>query len=427
MSAPPARLGDRYEVGPLIGRGGMADVHRAHDTVLDRDVAVKLLRDVSSVDARRFDEEARLLATLDHPNIVALLDAGVTDERPWIALELIEGSTLSQLMSSGPLDEQTVTRIGRDVADGLAHAHSFGVVHRDVKPSNVVLSADGSAKLADFGIARLEDASSGITLTGHTVGTAAYLSPEQVRGEPITGAGDVYALGLVLLEALSGIRTYPGPPIEAAMARLHRSPLIPTSLPPGWPGLLASMTASAPMSRPTAADVAHRLGPEGSVTGRVDDPPTTSAVAIVTPPRRGRRLGFVLGAVAIALVLSLVLTRGLTGEAPDTAEAAAATPTAAPSATTSPSAKASQTPALDASTRSPSSTTTQQASSGTTTSGASKGSSKGSGTAKKPGKAKPHKAKANKHGKKKGKGKKHAKKPPKSKAKKPGKAKGKKK
>ena len=254
MSAPRL-LADRYAVGEQIGRGGMADVHRARDTVLGRSVAIKILRDVSAVDARRFADEVRLLSALDHPNIVTLLDAGVTEERPWIALELVEGTTLSEVMSDGVLDESRAEQVGREVAAALAHAHDHAVVHRDVKPSNILIAEDGRAKLTDFGIARLDDGSSGVTLTGHTVGTAAYLSPEQVRGEPVSGSGDVYALGLLLLEALTAVRAYPGPPVEAALARLHQSPLIPTSLPPGWPGLIAAMTAQDASERPTAAGV----------------------------------------------------------------------------------------------------------------------------------------------------------------------------
>lgn len=320
MSAPPPILGDRYEIGDLIGRGGMADVYRAHDTVLDRAVAVKVLRDISSPDTRRFTIEANLLATLDDDAIIALLDAGVTEERPWLALELVEGHSLRDAMAPGPLDPATVQRIGHDVASGLAHAHGRGVVHRDVKPSNIMLTAEGRAKLTDFGIARLEDASDGATLTGHTIGTAAYLSPEQVRAGPVTGAADVYALGLVLLEALTSVRAYPGPATEAALARLHHAPLIPTSLPRGWPGLLAAMTAAEPEERPAAAEVARRLGAARFPAG-VDL--TTTVQMRVDRAHRPRRRPLQLAgaAAALALAVSLTLAQSLTGESPAVAEA----------------------------------------------------------------------------------------------------------
>ncbi|MEN8672952.1 protein kinase [Nocardioides sp.] len=327
------RLGSRYEVGDPIGRGGMADVYRGHDPVLGRDVALKVLRDSGSVDAPRFADEARLLATLNHPGIVTLLDAGVTDETPWLALELVEGEGLDLEMSRGPMDEGRVRRIGAAVAAGLDHAHSRGIVHRDVKPSNVLITPDGSAKLTDFGIARLADSSAGLTRTGHTVGTAAYLSPEQVRGETVIPAGDVYSLGLLLLEALTAVRAYPGPPVEAALARLHRAPLIPASLPPGWASLLTTMTSSDAALRPDAGEVARRLAAPGAplpVTVAGSAPTGTHTTALPLTPTRRRRPRPVVAALAAAalVVAALVLVRLPGGEAPASAEVVDATPTA---------------------------------------------------------------------------------------------------
>lgn len=337
MSVPPLRLGDRYQVGDVIGRGGMADVHRAHDTVLDRSVAVKVLRDVNAVDSRRFADEARLLASLDHPHIVRLLDAGVEDERPWIALELVEGTTLRELMMTGPLAPTTAARIGRDVSSALAHAHAAGIVHRDVKPANILLEADGTAKLTDFGIARLDDGSAGITITGYTIGTAAYLAPEQVSGEPMSSAGDVYALGLVLLEALTAVRAYPGPPLEAALARLTVAPLIPASLPTGWHALLTGMTYREIARRPPAQDVARRLQSSRPLPAEESDPPETATVAIATSRRRPT--GLVAIAVLLTLVASLVIVRELGEPSPAIADTTTATPTASTrSSTTRPAA-----------------------------------------------------------------------------------------
>ena len=352
MSSAPALLNDRYEVDDLIGRGGMADVHRAHDTLLGRTVAVKMLRDASEDDAARFAHEARLLAALDHPHIVHLLDAGVADHRPWIVLELVEGPTLSEVMGHTPVEHETVARIGRDIASALAHAHASGVVHRDVKPGNILISADGTAKLTDFGIAKLADSTAAMTLSGHTIGTAAYLAPEQVRGEPVTGAGDVYALGLVLLEALTAVRAYPGSPIESAVARLNVAPLIPTSLPTGWPALIAAMTAMDPTERPSAVDVALRLeAPLPAVpTAAVDDDLVSTGEVSVLRPRRRRgahraRRGGGLVAAAAALVLvagGVALTQGATSQAPAVADPSTSTPT--PSASPEPVTAGTPTP-----------------------------------------------------------------------------------
>lgn len=259
MPDRPRLLGGRYELGDLLGRGGMAEVLRAHDQVLHRDVAIKLLATDDALDRERFDTEARLLAMLDHGNVVTVLDAGVDDGRPWLALELVEGQTLAARFAAARPSPGELAGLGAQVAAALAHAHERGVVHRDVKPSNVLLDTRGRARLTDFGIARLVEGGAALTMTGHTIGTAAFLAPEQVSGGPVTTATDVYALGLVLLEALTGRREYDGPPVEAALARLHRSPLVPVSLPTGWPALISSMTAMAPEDRPSADAVAERL------------------------------------------------------------------------------------------------------------------------------------------------------------------------
>ena len=269
-------LADRYELHDVVGRGGMADVYRATDRVLHREVAVKVLRETAGdeTDRLRFTAEARTLAALTHVGLVMVLDAGTTSERPFLVMELVEGPTLSQLCSDGPVDASRVRTVGARVADALAYAHDQGVIHRDVKPGNVLLGTDDRVKLADFGIARLIGDTVRHTRTGHAIGTAAYLAPEQVLGEELTPAADVYSLGLVLLEALTGERAYPGTPTEAALARLSRAPSVPTDLPDDWPDLLAAMTASDPADRPGAADVAQRLSgrPEVSDRPAVGDP-----------------------------------------------------------------------------------------------------------------------------------------------------------
>jgi serine/threonine protein kinase len=215
-------LASRYELGDLIGHGGLADVYKAVDRTCGDEVAVKVLRSVEVSDGQRFEREARVLETLQHPSIVRLRDVGEDGDRSYLVLDLVEGPTLAGLLSDGALDCDHAVDLCAEVADALAHAHAKGIIHRDVKPGNILLDEDGRAQLTDFGIARLVDsnATTGLTATGHVIGTAAYLAPEQVRGEQVGASADVYALGLVLLECCSGARAFPGTGIEAAMARL---------------------------------------------------------------------------------------------------------------------------------------------------------------------------------------------------------------
>jgi eukaryotic-like serine/threonine-protein kinase len=276
-------LADRYRLEEILGRGGMAEVWRATDPVLHRQVAVKVLRDTAEdeTDRLRFTAEARTLARLSHPGLVMLLDAGINEERPFLVLELVEGQTLDQECAGRPANPARVADIGREVAGALAYAHGAGVIHRDVKPGNVLLGHDGRIKLADFGIARLIGETVRHTRTGQAIGTAAYLSPEQVRGEDVTEATDVYSLGLLLLEALTGERAYPGTPTEAALARLSRQPEVPDSVPPEWVPLVRDMTAMDPSARPNAEAVAARLREVG---GAGVGPPPADATRVMTAP-----------------------------------------------------------------------------------------------------------------------------------------------
>jgi serine/threonine protein kinase len=253
-------VGGRYRLGELLGAGGMADVHRATDEALHRQVAVKLLRPLAGGrdERARFITEARMLAGLSHTGLVTVLDAGFDDERAFLVMELVDGPNLAQVCSSR-CDPQQVESVGAQVAETLAFVHSRGIIHRDVKPANILLGRAGKVKLADFGIARLVDQDSGLTRTGFAMGTVAYVSPEQVRGDPLTGAADVYSLGLVLLEALSGRREYDGGDLAAAQERLARAPSIPDDLPHPWPLLLREMTALDPQDRPTPEQVVARI------------------------------------------------------------------------------------------------------------------------------------------------------------------------
>ena len=258
---PGERLIDgRYRLSTLLGSGGVAEVYRAFDDRLHRDVAIKLFRTDVADQLRRHEDEMRTLARLDHPSLVTVLDAGEDDEtgRPYLVMTLIEGPTLAEELRYGPLPTDRVAEIGTALADALAYVHSQGLVHRDIKPANVLISSDGRVHLADFGIARLVDASH-VTTAGEVVGTPAYFAPEQVTGEPVGPPADVYALGLLLLECLTGRREYDGPPLEAAMARVSRPPAIPSGLPVAWRDLLSGMLARVPAGRLSAAHVADRL------------------------------------------------------------------------------------------------------------------------------------------------------------------------
>ncbi|HEY0905418.1 MAG TPA: serine/threonine-protein kinase [Marmoricola sp.] len=274
-------LDDRGALEEVLGRGGVADVYRATDLVLGRKVAVKVLREQTTEGAERarFVEEARTLAGLSHPGLTTVLDAGISGVQPYLVMELVDGNSLADCCAGTPMASGTVAAIGAELADALAFAHRAGVVHRDVKPANVLISTDGHAVLTDFGIARLLHHTTGHTRTGHTIGSPHYLAPEQVRAEPITPAVDVYSLGLVLLEALTGERTYAGPPMEAALQRLTTPPVVPSGTPDPWPSLITAMTDLDPAARPTAAEVASRLGATGK-------PPETSpdATRVLSQP-----------------------------------------------------------------------------------------------------------------------------------------------
>ncbi|MFI9009099.1 serine/threonine-protein kinase [Actinosynnema sp. NPDC053489] len=252
-------LAGRYRLTGRLGVGGAAEVHRGWDVLLRRFVAVKVFRG-GEVEARRFDNEVRTLAALSHPGLLSVYDVGTCDGTSFVVLQLVDGTTLRDRLFDGVFTPAQVRALGHQVADTLAHVHGQRVVHRDVKPANILLDGSGTTYLADFGLARSLDAAR-VTTTNVVVGTASYLAPEQVRGEEVGPAADVYALGLVLLECLTGYREYQGDRVEAAVARLHRPPSIPHHVPAGLARLIRAMTALSPDRRPTAAHVADRLRP----------------------------------------------------------------------------------------------------------------------------------------------------------------------
>ncbi|MDQ3887101.1 MAG: serine/threonine protein kinase [Actinomycetota bacterium] len=258
-AAVPLVLAQRYELGPLLGQGGSAQVHRAWDRLLNRAVAVKLFAPgLAGPDRYRQDHELAALTRLVHPGLVTLYDAGVDHGRGYLVMRLVQGPTLADRLRGVSLPVATVAELGAQLASTLAYVHARGVIHRDIKPANVLLDEQNHPLLADFGIALLVDVTR-VTLTGATVGTAAYMAPEQVRGELVDPAADVFSLGLVLLEALTGRREYPGTSVESACARLHRAPAVPDNLPAGLTYTLRRMTAIEPAERPTSAAAASEL------------------------------------------------------------------------------------------------------------------------------------------------------------------------
>jgi serine/threonine protein kinase len=276
MIATDTLLQSRYRIDGLIDRGGMADVYRARDIRLDRDVAVKVLREIEH--ERRFAAEARTLAKLQHPNLVRLLDAGTDNGDAFLVLELLDGATLRELLDEEPLPEARVARVAAETAAALDYIHRRDIVHRDVKPSNLMLDEYGAIRLADFGIARLLGATR-ITTTHQAIGTMAYIAPEQLEGGDVGPHTDVYSLGLVLIESLTGRRVFDGPPAEAAAARLSRDPDVPAGLSDPWPSLLRAMTARDPALRPSAAAVRDQLDGDTAETAPAVTVPLAAAGA----------------------------------------------------------------------------------------------------------------------------------------------------
>ncbi|KAA0075791.1 serine/threonine protein kinase [Mycolicibacterium sp. P9-64] len=242
----PTRLGDRYELRGVLGRGGMAEVRDGWDTRLGRAVAIKLLHPGFSRDPDsrlRFRAEARSAASLTHPNIVAVHDYGEHEGTPYIVMERLPGRTLDDEMASSPMSQSRVRFVLDNVLSALAAAHGAGVLHRDIKPGNILLTAQGTVKVADFGIAKTN--ANAYTQTGQIVGTLAYLSPDRLAGKPAAVTDDLYALGCLGYEALSGRRPFP----QEELGPLTRAILDDTP---------TSLLALRPAADPTVAAVIER-------------------------------------------------------------------------------------------------------------------------------------------------------------------------
>ncbi|WP_394617679.1 serine/threonine-protein kinase [Lentzea sp. JNUCC 0626] len=324
---------DRYVLGSLLGSGGMAEVYRAYDRSSSSSVAVKIFTGPGLPDDElRLQREASMLSALDCPGIIPVYASGSVSRRPYYVMREIPGGTLRQRMRE-PLPPRFVARIGAQIAAVLDHVHGLGVVHRDIKPSNILLDdEEKQAYLADFGLALVAEVTR-VTTSGVLVGTAGYLSPEQVRGAEVGPAADVYSLGLVLLECLTGRNEYPGGDAEAALARLARAPRIPIDLPSAWSSLLSAMTDMDPAQRPTAAQCARSLdaafeASRGLPALLVDAPvaaavplpvAVTEPVAVLVPEqrsRRSKRLAIAAAAVAATAVAVVVANFAGGSEAP---------------------------------------------------------------------------------------------------------------
>jgi serine/threonine-protein kinase len=339
--SPPRRFGNRYEVVREIARGGMATVHLARDLTLDRLVALKVLSGELATDpafVERFRREAQAAARLSHPNIVSVYDWGQEGATPFIVMEYVEGRTLREVIAAeGPLAPLRVAEIGEQIAAGLSFAHRHGIVHRDVKPGNVLLGRVGGVKVTDFGIARAAGVGDGLTQTGSVMGTAAYFSPEQAQGLPVDARSDVYALGVVLYEMATGTTPFRGEnPVSVAYQHV-REPLPPPSgrlpgLPADLERVILTALAKAPDDRYQSADdlradllrfrrgeavvgAGERAGGPGAATeaptGAV--PPPTAVVpaapspaATALPARRRRRGPVVALLVAVGILIGVV-------------------------------------------------------------------------------------------------------------------------
>lgn len=256
-------LDQRYELQEQIGGGGMADVYKANDLLLNRPVAVKILHDQFKSDTEfidKFNREAQAAARLSHPNIVNIYDVGVMDGAHYIVMEYVPGRTLKdKIKQEGHLSVNEALTVAKGIASALSHAHANNLVHCDIKPHNILMMPDGSAKVADFGIARAVTEST-MTYTGNVVGSVHYFSPEQAKGTMITPKSDVYALGVVLYEMLTGTLPFTGEtPVSVAMKHLQEEPVpvrqLDSSIPPVVEAIVARAMSKDPAMRPDASEI----------------------------------------------------------------------------------------------------------------------------------------------------------------------------
>lgn len=294
----PDILGGRYELRGMLGRGGMAEVHDGWDARLGRAVAIKLMYPALAAqpeNRRRFEVEARAAARLSHPHIVAVHDSGEHNGTPYIVMERLSGRTVADTIAQGPMPLPQLRALLDDVLSALSAAHAAGVLHRDIKPANILLTDDGVPKVADFGIAKSPE--SGHTMTGLVVGTLGYLSPDRLAGRPATAADDLYAVGVLAFEALTG--RVSGPQDNLAALR--------PDIDPGLASVVQRATAADPRARFAGADqMRAALTTARPQTLFLDAPlpdPATAYVPVPTPRSHRRKLMGIAGALLAIVVL----------------------------------------------------------------------------------------------------------------------------
>jgi serine/threonine-protein kinase len=308
----------RYELERSLGNGGMGEVWVATDRMLGRRVALKELAPALAEDEparHRFFREAQALARISDPNVVGVFDVGEDDGRPFLVMELVEGTTLErELDTVGTFSPERAAEVGAGIAAGLAAAHANGVIHRDVKPSNIFLTPDGEPKVGDFGIARLERGDKTSTLTGVAFGSPAYVSPEQVTGGNVDAHADLYALGCVLYRMLAGHPPFEGAdPVALSYQHVHEPPpqLDGPGVPPGLAALVGALLEKDPNARPgSAEEVRHALSAFVAQPTRPIPPAApiepTAELPVVEPEER-RRWPWPIVAIALAALLLIAL------------------------------------------------------------------------------------------------------------------------
>ena len=315
----PRLLGGRYEVDELIGRGGMAEVHKGYDTRLGRPVAIKILRSDHARDMsflHRFRREAQSVAGLNHRSIVAVYDSGEDQHReaggalidvPYIVMEFVEGRTLREVLNAdGPFEPDEAARVVSSVLDALAYSHQMGIVHRDIKPGNVMIGDDGAVKVMDFGIARaVADTQATMTATSAVIGTAQYIPPEQARGETVDNRSDIYSTGCLLFELLTGRTPYTGEPISLTYQHVNAEIPRPSEIDPNIPTELDAITSHA-----LTKDRDHRYQDAAEMA---DDLRSFQANRPISPAALAAiGLGAAAGAAASADVPTAAMTRAMT-------------------------------------------------------------------------------------------------------------------
>jgi serine/threonine-protein kinase len=351
MTTGERTLGGRYELGELLGSGGMAEVYLGRDTRLDRDVAIKVLRDELNSDPSfisRFRREAQSAASLNHHNIVAVYDTGEEGGKPYIVMEYVQGRTLRDVIrAEGPMLPRRALEVVADVCSALAFSHAAGIIHRDIKPANVMLTRSGTVKVMDFGIARAMTSSVTMTQTAGVMGTAQYLSPEQARGEHVDARSDLYSTGCLLYELVAGRAPFVGDsPVSVAYQHVREQPVAPSQLnrdiSPAVDAVVLKAMAKNPGNRYQSADemrddlVRAAAGRAVQATPLLPEQPTqvirsaeATQVLRTNPPRptpakrAGRGLGYLLLALALVgvfvaagLTLRSVLSRKSAPSAP---------------------------------------------------------------------------------------------------------------